>query len=109
VGPTSLVIQHGSLPSYQLVFSYVISCYGIFQPRPVFAIMFIKLCFQFYVCLCIPLTLMWSVVFLCLTSCLNYAILLHADLLEVPVTYLGSFGYFPAWGPVLPDGRPGRP
>jgi hypothetical protein len=49
---------------------------------------------------------MWSVVFLYLASCLNYAILLQAGLLEVPVTYLGSLGYLPAWDPVLPDGRP---
>jgi hypothetical protein len=34
---------------------------------PCFAIMFIKLCFKFYVCFCTPLTLMRSVVFL---SCL---------------------------------------
>jgi hypothetical protein len=27
-------------------------------------------------------------------------------LLEVPVTYIGALGYFPTWGPVLPDGRP---
>jgi hypothetical protein len=30
----------------------------------------------------------------------------QVGLLEVPVTYLGSLGYFPAWGPVLTDGRP---
>jgi hypothetical protein len=52
------------------------------------------------------LTLMWSVAFLCLASCLSYAVLSHAGLSEVPVTYLGSLGYFPAWGPELPDGRP---
>jgi hypothetical protein len=49
---------------------------------------------------------MWFVVFLCLASCPNYAILLQAGPLEVHVTYLGSLGYFPAWGLVLPDGRP---
>jgi hypothetical protein len=73
---------------------------------PYFVIMFIKLCFKFYVCFCTPLTLMWSVVFLYLASCLNYAILSQAGLFEVPVTNLGSHGYFPAWGPILPDGRP---
>jgi hypothetical protein len=52
------------------------------------------------------LTLMWSVAFLCLASCLSYAVLSHVGLSEVPVTYLGSLGYFPAWGPELPDGRP---
>jgi hypothetical protein len=61
---------------------------------PCFTIVFIKLCFKFYVCFCIPLTLMWSIVFLCLTSCSNYAILLQAGLLEVPVSYMGSLGYF---------------
>jgi hypothetical protein len=50
--------------------------------------MFIKLYFKFYVCFCITLTLMWSVVFLYLTSCLNYVILLQVGLLEVPVTYM---------------------
>jgi hypothetical protein len=49
---------------------------------------------------------MRSVVFLCLASCLNYAILLQVGLLEVPMTYLGSLGYFPIWGPVLTDGCP---
>jgi hypothetical protein len=39
--------------------------------------------------------------FLCLASCPNYAILSQA-----PVTYLGSLGYFPAWGLMLPGGRP---
>jgi hypothetical protein len=58
--------------------------------------MFIKLCFKFYVCFCIPLTLMWYVVFLYLASCPNYAILLHVGLPEVHVSYLGSLGYFPA-------------
>jgi hypothetical protein len=73
---------------------------------PCFVIIFIKLCFNFYVCFCIPLTLIWFVVFLCLASCLNYTILSQVGLLEVPVTYLGSLGYFPTWGPMLPDGRP---
>jgi hypothetical protein len=49
---------------------------------------------------------MWSIVFPCLTSCRNYAILLQVGLLEVPMTYMGALGYFPIWGPVLPDGRP---
>jgi hypothetical protein len=61
---------------------------------------------QFYVCFCIFLTLMWYVAFLCLTSCPSYATLSQVSLLEVLVTYLGSLGYFPAWGPVLPDGHP---
>jgi hypothetical protein len=49
---------------------------------------------------------MWSIAFFCFTSCLNCATLLQVGLFEVPVTYLGSHGYFPAWGPVLPDRRP---
>jgi hypothetical protein len=49
---------------------------------------------------------MWFVAFLCLTTCPCFATLLQAGLLEVPVTYLQSLGYFPAWGPGLPDGRP---
>jgi hypothetical protein len=68
--------------------------------------MFIKLYFKFYVCFCITLTLMWYVVFLCLASCPNYAILLQAGLFEVLVTYMGAHNYFPAWGLVLPDGHP---
>jgi hypothetical protein len=72
---------------------------------PYFAIMFIKLCFNFYVYFCIRLTLIWSVIFLCLTSCPNYVFLSQAGLLEVHVTYLGPLGYFPSWGPVCLDGR----
>jgi hypothetical protein len=30
-------------------------------------------------------------------------ILSQAGLVEVPATYLGSLGYFFAWGPVLPN------
>jgi hypothetical protein len=61
---------------------------------------------QFDVCLCIFLTLIWSVAFQCLASCPSYATLSQAGLLEVPVTYPGSLGYFPAWGPVLSDDHP---
>jgi hypothetical protein len=49
---------------------------------------------------------MWSIAFLYLTSCLSYATLSQAGLFEVPVTYRGHLGYFPAWGPLLPDGHP---
>jgi hypothetical protein len=49
---------------------------------------------------------MWSVAFLCFTPCLCCATLSQACLFEVPVTYLGSLGYFPAWDPMLPNGRP---
>jgi hypothetical protein len=48
---------------------------------------------QFYVYFCI-LSLMWSVTFFYLDSSLSCAILSQAGLLEVPVTYLGSLGYF---------------
>jgi hypothetical protein len=37
---------------------------------------------------------MWSVIFSCLTSSMSCAILSQAGLLEVPMTYLGSLGYF---------------
>jgi hypothetical protein len=66
-----------------------------------FTIMFIKLCFSLCMFLCL-LTLMWAVAFLYFASCPSYATLSHAGLFEVPVTYLGSLGYFSAWGPVLP-------
>jgi hypothetical protein len=61
---------------------------------------------QFYVYVCIFLTLMWYVALLCLASYLSYATLLQVGVLEVPVTYLVSLGYFPAWGPMLPGGHP---
>jgi hypothetical protein len=32
--------------------------------------------------------------------------LVAGGLYEVPATYLGSLGYFPAWGPVRSNGRP---
>jgi hypothetical protein len=47
---------------------------------------------------------MWSVVFLCLASSLSCAIQSQAGLLVVPVTYLGSLGYYIARGPVLLNG-----
>jgi hypothetical protein len=65
-----------------------------------------KIMLQFYVCFCIFLTLMLYVVFLCLASCLSYTTLSQVGLLEIPVTYLRSLGYFPAWGAILPDGCP---
>jgi hypothetical protein len=54
------------------------------------------------------LTLIWSVAFLYLTSCQSCATLSQVGLFEVLVIYLGSLGYFPTWGPVLPDGRPSK-
>jgi hypothetical protein len=44
--------------------------------------------------------------FLCLASYPSCAILSHSGLLEVPTTYLGSLDYFPARGPMLPNGCP---
>jgi hypothetical protein len=41
---------------------------------------------------------------LCPASSSSYAILPQAGLLEVPVTNLGSLGYFLAGGPMLPNG-----
>jgi hypothetical protein len=39
----------------------------------------------------------------CLASSLRCTILSQAGLLEVPMTYLESFGYFLARGPMLPN------
>jgi hypothetical protein len=61
--------------------------------------MFIELCSNFMSF--VYLYLMWSVTFSLSPSDSCCAILLQAGLLEVPVTYLGSFGYFLARGPVL--------
>jgi hypothetical protein len=47
-----------------------------------------------------------TLTFLYFVSCPSCATLLQVGLFEVPVTYLGSLGYFPTWGPVLPDGHP---
>jgi hypothetical protein len=52
------------------------------------------------------LTLMWSIAFLYLASCPSYVTLSQAGLFELPVTYLGSLGYFSTWGLVLLDGCP---
>jgi hypothetical protein len=49
---------------------------------------------------------MLSIAFLYLASCPSYATLSQTGLLEVPVTYRGSLGYFPAWGLMLLDGHP---
>jgi hypothetical protein len=65
--------------------------------------MFIELCFSF-VSIFVYLSLMWSVTFPCLTFSLSCAILSQSGLLEVPVTYLRSFGYFLARGLVLLHG-----
>jgi hypothetical protein len=49
---------------------------------------------------------MWLVAFLYITSCPSCATLSQVGLFVVPVTYLGSLGYFPAWGSVFPNGCP---
>jgi hypothetical protein len=46
-----------------------------------------------------------SCFFLCLSSFPSCATLSQACLFEVPVTYMGSLGYFPAWGIMLQNGR----
>jgi hypothetical protein len=54
-----------------------------------YAIMFIELCFNFMSVFLYNYPSCGQLLF-----CLSYAILSHAGLLEVPVTYLGSLGYF---------------
>jgi hypothetical protein len=67
--------------------------------------MFIELCFNFMsVFFCVFLPSCGQLLSLCPTTSLSCAILLQAGLLEVPVTYLGSLGYFLARGPVLSNG-----
>jgi hypothetical protein len=47
---------------------------------------------------------MWSIAFLYPTSNSSCAILSRVNPLEVPVTYLGSLGYYLAQGPMLLNG-----
>jgi hypothetical protein len=54
--------------------------------------------------LCI-LTLTWLVTFSLSCFLSELCILVAGGFVEVPMTYLGSLGYFPAWGLVLPNGR----
>jgi hypothetical protein len=56
---------------------------------------------QFYVYFLHVYPLCGQLLFTCLTSSLSCAILSQAGLLEVPVTYLWSFGYFLIRDPVL--------
>jgi hypothetical protein len=61
-----------------------------------------RIVFQFYVCFfCVFLPSCGQLLSLCPTTSLSCAILLQVGLLEVPVTYLESLGYFLARGPVL--------
>jgi hypothetical protein len=54
------------------------------------------------------ITLMWSVAFLCLAPYPSCATLSQVGLFEVPMIYLGSLGYFTAWGPVLANSYPSK-
>jgi hypothetical protein len=69
------------------------------RSKSAFANYVINLCCGFMYVFYIFLTLMWSVAFLCLATCPCFASLSQGGLLEVPVTYLRSLSYFPAWGP----------
>jgi hypothetical protein len=65
-----------------------------------YAIMFIKLCFNF-ISIFAYLSLMWSVTFFfCLAPGSSCAILSQAGLPEVPVTYVGSLENFLTLCPV---------
>jgi hypothetical protein len=66
--------------------------------------MFIELFFNFMSIFCIFLPSCGQSLSLCPTSSSSCAILSQVGLLKVPVTNLGSLGYFLAWGPVLPNG-----
>jgi hypothetical protein len=66
--------------------------------------MFIELFFNFMSIFCIFLPSCGQSLSLCPTSSSSCVILSQAGLLKVPVTNLGSLGYFLAWGPVLPNG-----
>jgi hypothetical protein len=57
---------------------------------------------QSYVCFLHVYPSCGQLLFPCLASSSSCVILSQAGLLEVPATYLGSLGYFLAWGPVLP-------
>jgi hypothetical protein len=66
--------------------------------------MFIKLSFNFMSIFCVFLSSYGQLLSLCPAFSSSCAILLHAGLLEVPVTNLRSLGYFFAQGLVLPNG-----
>jgi hypothetical protein len=65
-----------------------------------------RIVLQFFVCFCIVLPSCGQLLFLCPDSYPSCATLSQAGLLEVPTSYLGSFGYFLARGPVLSNGYP---
>jgi hypothetical protein len=60
-----------------------------------------KIMLHFYVYFLHFLTIMWLIAFLCLASSSSYALLSQTSLLEVPMTYLGSLGYYLARGLML--------
>jgi hypothetical protein len=68
-----------------------------------YVIMFIELCFNFMSFLCIYPSC-GQLLFPCLASSLSCTILSQVGLLKIPVTYLGSLGFFLARGPVLLNG-----
>jgi hypothetical protein len=73
------------------------------MPRPVRNYVY-RIVLQFYVYFYVFLPPCGQLLSLYPASSLGYAILSQVGSLEVPATYLGSLGYFLAWGPVLPNG-----
>ena len=73
------------------------------MPRPVCNYVH-RIVLQFYVYFCVFLPSCGQSLSLCPASSLSCAILSQAGLLKVPVTNLGSLGYFLAWGPMLLNG-----
>jgi hypothetical protein len=72
------------------------------MPRPVCNYVY-RIVLQFYgYFFCVFLPSCGQSLSLCPASTSSCAILSHAGLLEVPMTNLGSLGYFLAQGPVLP-------
>jgi hypothetical protein len=89
---------------YKPLFSYVMSSFGNFLSCLVCSYVHkIVLLFYGYFAYFNPHVVSY---FFCLASSPSCAILSQTDLLEVPVTYLGSLSYFSAWGLMLANGCP---
>jgi hypothetical protein len=71
------------------------------MPRPICNYVLLRIVLQFYVCFYAFIPHVVSYLFPYLTYSSSCVILSHAGLLEVSTTYLGSLGYFLAWGLVL--------
>jgi hypothetical protein len=71
------------------------------MPHPICNYVLLKIVLQFYVCFYTFIPHVVSYLFPYLTYSSSCVILSQAGLLEVSMTYLGSLGYFLAWGLVL--------